>query len=534
MKIISEFHKEQQIASVTASNEWHDMKVSCLLQNTYQKQPAINAYLGARYSRSADSVVDIAREITQKGIDASSRLESIFQGYGHKSVGDMADLFLCIENVPMITAMRAFNMNPVLAGQERSTRFQNFEKPNYIKIPDSVEITATLRASYNQIIEKQLNDYRELLPIVEKAFTQHFAVDVTDKSQLGALKARTFDTVRYFLPLGLKTSLGFIMSARNWSEYIGRLKGSGYVVESELGELIYQLLIGTPELLEQEYIPEADMLIRHSEPNYSRRHSYEEMKEYLRRTVTTVEKMKLAGRQCEDVVVSTTGDPVAQLVAHYLLQMYPAIDLTRVNFSAIDYEKIGRILASFHDHHNQIGNIAQTGSYQIDGYADHGILKDLNRHRSLERYVPLWESTLSMKDEFARASSDYYFLCDYLYIPAFAAINEEFRHRLDETYERITHWYADAVREIGDGLASEYTKYLLPHAHATRYRFYGSFDDMQYTANLRTRPGGHIAYRALTYRWLQLLASESPLWKGYLEKIPVVNASDREQFLNRS
>ena len=127
------------IASLSSHSQHQQLKVHTLLQDVKQKKPSINAFLGARYSRSADSVVDIAREIMNQGTDASKRLETIFYGYGHKSVGDMADLFLCLENVPMITAMRLFNHNPVLAGQERSTRFQNFQNPAFIKLPSKIK-----------------------------------------------------------------------------------------------------------------------------------------------------------------------------------------------------------------------------------------------------------------------------------------------------------------------------------------------------------------------------------------------------------
>ena len=132
------FRKDLHIASLRSETVWNKFKVHTLLQNCELKQPSINAYLGARYSRSADSIVDIASEIIKSGTDAAERLEQIFAGYGHKSVGDMADLFVCIENVPMLTMMKIFYMNSVIAGQERSTRYQNFESPEFVKIPKEV------------------------------------------------------------------------------------------------------------------------------------------------------------------------------------------------------------------------------------------------------------------------------------------------------------------------------------------------------------------------------------------------------------
>ena len=127
------FRKDIQRASIESEDDWNQFKVHTLLENVNQKQPSINAYLGARYSRSADSIIDIASEIIKNNTDAAQRLEAIFHGYGHKSVGDMAQLFVCIENIPMFTAMKIFYLNSVISGQERSTRYQNFEEPNILK-----------------------------------------------------------------------------------------------------------------------------------------------------------------------------------------------------------------------------------------------------------------------------------------------------------------------------------------------------------------------------------------------------------------
>ena len=67
------FRKDLHIASLRAESEWNNFKVHTLLQNCESKQPSINAYLGARYSRSADSIVDIASEIIKNNTDAAEK-----------------------------------------------------------------------------------------------------------------------------------------------------------------------------------------------------------------------------------------------------------------------------------------------------------------------------------------------------------------------------------------------------------------------------------------------------------------------------
>jgi len=520
------------IASIMSKSDWQNINVHVLMQNPLKKQPSINAYLGARYSRSADSIADIAKEISEAGIDASARLEAIFQGYGHKSVGDMADLFICVENVPMLSAMKAFNLNPVLAGQERSTRFQNFKKPDYIKLPEDEEIPSEVRNLYDEIIAEHINNYTELLPKTEKALTNYFELDSEDKRDMRSLQARTFDTARYFVPLGLKTSLGLVMSARNWSEYISRLQGSPYRVDQHLAELLLKLIVGTPELEDLGYIPEADGLVRHTESNSTRNESAKEVQKCL--DVIQVTNKKIFSRNLkQDCTISESSDTVKQLIEHYLLSIDTSAKVKDIEISNEIRSEVGDILAKYHHHYNQIGNSAQTGAYQIDGYADHGVLKDLNRHRSMERFIPLWETYTDIRQELNREPDKMFYLCDYLEISDLTELKTQYLTKFIDTYKKIVKWIKLAEDNISNELLNEFGRYLLPHAHATRYRFYGSIDDMQYTINLRTRPGGHIAYRGLTDHWLDQLVKIDGFWGGFRKNVPLVKADSKKQFLNR-
>jgi thymidylate synthase ThyX len=533
MEFNYKFDADLGIASILSDSDWQNINVHVLMQNPLKKQPSINAYLGARYSRSADSIASIAKEISKAGIDASSRLEAIFQGYGHKSVGDMADIFVCIENVPMLSAMKAFNLNPVLAGQERSTRFQNFNKPDYINLPKDIGIPEEIRSLYDEIIHEHMSNYRDLLPETEKQLQHHFTLDSDDKRDMSALKARSFDTARYFIPLGVKTSLGFVMSARNWSEYISRLAGSSYLVDKHLADLLTKLLVGTDDFIKLGYTPEADGLIRHTEANSTRDESIEAAKVQLNNKITKKNRgfSKNLGDDCS---ISSSCDPVNQVLEHLILASNPNLEVKDIEFTNVDRSKIGSILAKYHHHYNQIGNLAQTGAYQIDGYADHGVLKDLNRHRSMERYIPLWETYTDIEAELKRDEDNMNYLCDYLEIPELAQLKTSYQGRFTKTYTKIKRWIEISKGVVDKNILNEFGRYLLPHAHATRYRFYGSVDDMQYTINLRTRPGGHIAYRKLTDEWLNKLVETDSFWKGFRINVPKVDADDKAQFLNRS
>lgn len=181
-----------------------------------------------------------------------------------------------------------------------------------------------------------------------------------------------------------------------------------------------------------------------------------------------------------------------------------------------------------------MGNIGQSGAVKIEGFATLGTLKDMNRHRSLERFMPIFHDEIDMDQELNRRNDQCFYLCNYLDIPSFSKLKKNYEGKLMDTYERIREWRRMAKDVLSKEVCDEYTRYLLPHAHATRYIFYGSFDDFQYIANLRTRNGGHIAYRRLTYGWLRNLSYLDPIWRPLLRKIIEPRIDDKHQFVDRS
>ena len=527
------FRKDIQIASIESEDDWNQFKVHTLLENVNQKQPSINAYLGARYSRSSDSVIDIASEIIKNNTDAAQRLEAIFHGYGHKSVGDMAQLFVCIENIPMFTAMKIFYLNSVISGQERSTRYQNFEEPEYIKIPKEICNDKKIRQEYEDIILKQMHDYSVLLKKTKEVFKEYFNINEDIKEEKSALQARSFDCARYLLPYGVQTSMAAVMSARNWSELISYLNASDSIVDKEVGNLIYNLL-GDSDIEITGYVREADGLIRHTEANYSRKNSTKEILEYIRKKVSPQKAYISQGSESNSCTVSYNDNAVEDLFTHHELLINPLGSENELEFDDEDSEYIGEILFKNHNQHSLIGNLGQSGSIKIEGMASLCTLKDLNRHRSFERFIPLLHDEVDIDSELNRDSKDCFFLCSYLDIPEMSELKKEYEKALIGTYNMIKRWRKDSIKVMSEKYSQEYTKYLLPHAHSTKYCFYASIDDLQYTINLRSARGGHIAYRVLMYKWLELLNSNDSIWYPLLRKIEMPDPASRDQFIDRS
>ena len=98
----------------------------------YGVEPEIQAYAMAKYSRSALSMKESLREISQQ--KAEKFLNTFYFQYGHRSIADLAHIALAIERLSILAAIAVADEQR-WDGQERSTRYQDFKKSGYY-VPD--------------------------------------------------------------------------------------------------------------------------------------------------------------------------------------------------------------------------------------------------------------------------------------------------------------------------------------------------------------------------------------------------------------
>src|ERR1700761_3600163 len=104
-------------------------------------EPEVQAYAMAKYSRSALSMKESLKEISEQ--KAEQFLNTFYFQYGHRSIADLAHLAFAIEKLSILAAIVLVDEQR-WDGQERSTRYQNFKKSGYF-IPDFGRDAALLR-----------------------------------------------------------------------------------------------------------------------------------------------------------------------------------------------------------------------------------------------------------------------------------------------------------------------------------------------------------------------------------------------------
>lgn len=497
MKTIAKVNQDLGIAFL--SEEESGMRVGTIPQRWGEKESARKGYLSARFSRSKEGIEDIYSSVQSKNTDASKRLDTIVGSYGHASVSALSGVTVYLEDIPLWLAARIhYVLEPGYMSQESSTRYIDFSAPNY-----------NPALTNPALIDYALQAYNKLLEPTKSYLQRKFNINAEDKRQKTALEARTFDCLRYLLPGTLNTSMSLRTDARVLSGLISLLK-DGRGVERTLGIMLEELMLGNKELANLGYVPEVDALIRHTEKTTGRYDSDEAILGEFQKLLTFQLAEELRDTSC--VAYETRHD--VDLIKNYLALLYPNQRFDFVHHHLIA-NRMGEILYRYHNRHRMIGNKAQMGAIMVDGKMDFGSWRDMNRHRSLKKVVPHLETfgDQTVHPDFS--------ICPYL-----------------EPNSNIYNKYVDALYGIYALITRELPNHLkrinAPMAHNVRYRVSGSMDEFAYTTELRSRGGGHIAYRLIANDWFKAIAKVSWAFHGVKQHIIPANPNSRTEFLDRS
>src|SRR5215213_2900835 len=182
--------------------------------------PEIQAYAMAKYSRSAQSMLESIGELSTQR--AEQFLNTFYFQYGHRSIADLAHMAMAVENISILAAVRVVD-EQLWDGQERSTRYQDFRLTRYV-VPSGILGTAWergYRAAADSLFASYESISRDLLNVLIESTT---APETMDGGQVErTLRARAFDVARYLLPLSTRTSVGQVVSARVLERQISRL-----------------------------------------------------------------------------------------------------------------------------------------------------------------------------------------------------------------------------------------------------------------------------------------------------------------------
>lgn len=429
--------------------------------------PELLAASGARYSRNNEGLEAILSKIDPNQLDKS--VDGIFKmiDYGHQSIADMAPIAMFIDEITMWLAYLVWAQVPTAGGQESSTRYLRLTRAD-LASPEELGIPEALQSDWSSLMDEAMNAYDHAYALWETYAMENPQVmripaslmeDPSEKAQKQVARMRrnyAFDRARYFLPVALRTNMMLVMSARSWVQMSQWLL-SHYLPEARmLGEkVVEELGLSAPRLL------------RHAVAKPS---TIEGLRDELRRST------KLPHPEAQEK--QGTAAPILDV-------MLPAGVRPSEFASALKH------------HDNRYAYIGDALRRTAVRFAWHGMafaeIRDLNRHRTGNKYCPLYGTGFYGADE---------------------EIPDSLRSKLlllNEVGEGATQQGAD---QLLDGKAAYPYFYLL----GTKFFFEHTTtaDKFIYEAELRTGTGAHYRYAKHLRDALELWYAKYPETRGLI------------------
>jgi thymidylate synthase ThyX len=486
--------------------------------------PEVLAYAMAKYSRSALSMRESLTEISAQR--AEQFLNTFYFQYGHRSIADLAHIAFAVERLSLLAAIVLVDEQR-WDGQERSTRYQNFQKSGWY-FPDFGADSASAHL-YVDAIENLFAAYQRTTAAVHDALRQRVAQpegmkpDAYDRT----LKARAFDVARYLLPLATNTSLGQIVNARTLETQVSRLlshpiaevrdlgkklrdaaTGPAWNVNARSGADFVAKLAAQPELaaeaaaLLSRDVRTAPTLVKYAEPNA-----------YLIQTRTEIEQVATEILNGIDPAPS----PVVDLVERTeTLEVELAATLIYWG-SDHPYRQIRDIVAQLpsariaeiidiglrhRGKHDEALRVFHAGAaLRFDILMDIGGFRDMHRHR---RVTQIKQGFTAKHGYETPHSGDIVGLEE-------AGILAEYQQTIESSYAASAKIAAGSAPE-----AALSALYLLPLATRVRCLFKMDFAEAQYISELRSAPAGHFSYRNVAWEMYLALQRQHPSLAKYI------------------
>jgi thymidylate synthase ThyX len=445
--------------------------------------PEVLAYAMAKYSRSALTLKESLREISAQR--AEQFLNTFYFQYGHRSIADLAHLAFAVERLSLRAAMVLVDEQR-WDGQERSTRYQDFEKSGWYTpvFPQSAD-----RETYTSAVGNLLGRYREVSDGVfaeMKAATER-PPEMKPEAFDRTLRARAFDVARYLLPLAANTSLGQIVNARTLETQVSRLLSHPLAEIRALGEALREAAAGDAWQPQAEpgarAVRVAPTLVKYAVPN---RYLIETRKLMAECAASVMAGAAVAPAPVVDLIEESDSleiDLTASLL--YSASQYPYRQL-RDHVAALSENRREEIidlgLRERGRHDELLREFGVGQRLRFDILMDIGGFRDMHRHRRCTQLLQGFTGEHGWETPEGLGAQEGVFT---------AAMQSAATARA-------------ALTE------PEGVPYLLPLATRTRALFRMDFAEALYISELRSAPQGHFSYRRVAWQMYQAVARKHP------------------------
>ncbi len=455
--------------------------------------PEKSAYALARYSRSADSVVQSLDWV--RSHSSEKFLDSFYFQYGHASIADLGHVTFCFEGVSELAAIEIED-EPLWDGQAKSSRYQDFSKGAVIT-PDEIAGTPEQQVYQDagaELIRRYLKLHARLVEALGESLPR------PESMKQGAyertIAARAFDGARYLLFLGVSTNVGQVASIRTLEKQMQRMGVSEWAEVRDIAREMHQACAAPPSCAWEASQAEealAPTLAKYAEPHEYARRARERVRAWARQNARFDATAETPG-----VDLAPNADPLDEIVATWLYGVGDAPYRTILDdvsgWSAARKDEVIDAALEGRERREEFLREFRAGySYVLDVTCDIGAYRDLHRHRRCIQVRQDWTDALGAETPEIVSEAG-----------------------LEPDYSAALEIAAQARRRLPERARD----YLLPFAARCRTLYKMDFAEAEYIARVRSGVKGHISYRRVAWEMRNRIVEREPALGRLIEATP--------------
>jgi thymidylate synthase ThyX len=479
-------------------------------------EPEVLAYAMAKYSRSSLTMRESLIEISSQ--KAEQFLNTFYFQYGHRSIADLAHIPFAVERLSLLAAIALVDETR-WDGQERSTRYQNFQRSGWYTphLPPAQREVYTLAiqnlfASYNTLSAGMFEALKGAVQQPEEMAPDAYA---------RTLKARAFDAARYLLPLATITSLGQIVNARTLENQVTRLLSSPFEEVRELGTKLrvaatepawnvqrdkLEEMAGegfvNPEATAQilnDLMPPvrtAPTLVKYAEASDYQISSRRELTHAAQELMNGVEIYPAPLVDLLDDEEHLEVELVTSLLYPNCHYSYRQLRGAVASLSEIRRNELLKLGTSHRGKHDELLRSFHSGQgFRFDILMDIGAFRDMHRHRRCVQLIQDFSDVHGYDEP----------VCPGQPTLAEAGLDAAYKTAIEAAFAAYR-----TVRDSGVPEAAQSAQYLLPLGTRCRAMFKMDFAEALYIAELRSGIAGHFSYRLVAWKMYEAIATRHP------------------------
>ena len=478
--------------------------------------PEVLAYAMAKYSRSSLSMKESLAEISASR--AEQFLNTFYFQYGHRSIADLAHIPFAIERLSLLAAIDLVDEQR-WDGQERSTRYQNFQSSGWFT-PELGSATPAFTTGVQGLFRAYETVGAGMFEALRGAVPRPEAMkpDAYDRT----LRARAFDVARYLLPLATNTSLGQIVNARTLETQVSRLLTSEFAEIRGLGEQLRAAAAGPAWNVQETTAAELIAALQASADP----HAHAAADTLLRPVATAPTLVKYAqANEYQAKTRALLGQAASELMAGQAIAPAPVVDLieegeplevelaTSLLYPNCHYpyrqlrdqvaalpearrSELIRLGAEHRGRHDELLRGFSAGAnLRFDILMDIGGFRDMHRHRRCVQLLQPYTDLHGYEEP----------VCPGQPTLAEAGLETIYRAAMDAALASYRE-----LRQADVPEASQSAQYLLPLGVRCRSMFKMDFAEALYISELRSGPAGHFSYRRVAWEMYRAITRRHP------------------------